>query len=142
MNQKAKRFGRDSRGAVFAEAAIVLPVLLLVMSVGVELGRFFYTYNTLAKATRVSARFLSTRDLTPANIAEAKNMVVYGNVGGSGPKVLPDLDTGDVVVAPTSGFPELVTVSITGYTYAPVFALGPVRDVVSISLQPSTTMKY
>src|SRR4051794_21439070 len=111
MRQKARRFARDSRGAAFAEAAIVLPALLLVMSVGVELGRFFYSYNTLAKATRVSARFLCSRELNSVNIAQARSLAVYGNVSASGPKVLPGLDTGDITVTPNSGFPEFVTVS-------------------------------
>lgn len=142
MNFRAKRFAQDARGAVLAESAIALLLLLLLLSVTFELSRFIYTYNTLAKGTRGSARYLSTHFLNSTTVAEAKNLAVYGNVGGKGSKVLPDLDVSDITVDPQAGFPDLVTVRVTGYTYTPLLAIGPVGDVVSVPLQPSTTVKY
>ena len=142
MNFRVKGFAEDARGAVLAESAVALLLLLLLLSVTFELSRFIYTYNTLAKSTRASARYLSTHFLNTTSVAEAKNLAVYGNVRGSGSKVLPDLDVSDITVDPQGGFPDLVTVRVTGYTYAPLLAIGPVRDVVSIQLQPSTTVKY
>jgi Flp pilus assembly protein TadG len=148
-----KCFWKSTRGASLAEAAIALPLLVLMLGAAAEFGRYIYYYNTLDKATRASARYISTRQLDgtqspPTNFNEAKNIAVYGepnptNTSNSN-KVLGDSNftTSRISISPTSGTPPTVTVSITGYTYTPIFAFGPMANLVSFSIQPSTTMKY
>jgi Flp pilus assembly protein TadG len=134
----------STRGTALAEAAIVLPVLVLMLGAAAEFGRFMYYYNTLDKATLVGVRYLSTRELTSSNLSDAQNMAVYGNTTGTGTKVLNDnnFTSTNIVISPTSGTPETVTVSISGYTYTPIFAIGPLANLLGVSIQPSTTMRY
>ena len=90
-----------------------------------------YTYNALDKAARDATRHLTS--VLPTNAdpkSEARNLVVYGNVEGTGATLAPGLTTGMVdicdatacagthaSVATGSGAVNLVTVRITGYTY-------------------------
>lgn len=89
------------RGAVAVEFALVLiPLLVLMMGV-VEYGRALFQYNTLAKAVRDSARFLTSQNPADASYAlgEARCLAVYGNTGCTGGKPLaPGLDTSMVKV--------------------------------------------
>src|SRR5258708_11178013 len=80
------RIVRREDGSSIIELAIVFPILLILFVGSAELGRLFYTYTTLAKATKVGARYLSTsRNVTngsPQQIIDektwAKNLVVCG----------------------------------------------------------------
>ena len=144
MRLKASNFWESTRGTALAEAAIVLPILVLMLGAAAEFGRFMYYYNTLDKATLVGARYISTLALTTSNLSDTRNMVLYGNTPGTGTKVLNDnnLTTTNIVVSPTSGTPQTVTVSISGYTYTPIFAIGPMANLLGIQIRPSTTMRY
>jgi Flp pilus assembly protein TadG len=73
-------------GNSIIELAIIFPILLMLFVGTAELGRLFYTYTTLAKATDVGARYLSTSrnavngtatEITAAK-NEARNLVVCG----------------------------------------------------------------
>src|SRR5918992_785745 len=79
-----QRLRRDERGVQLVEAAIVLPIFLVLFAATAEFGRYFYEYTTLAKATRSGARYLSTAPVVAGEDAAAKNIVVYGNPAGSG----------------------------------------------------------
>lgn len=107
-------------------------VPLLVMTFGVtEYGRAIYTYNTLDKAVRDAARHLtSVAPNNPDPESEARNLAVYGNVSGSGKPLAPGLSTAMISicnaitcsgthanVSTGTGVVNLVTVSVTGYTY-------------------------
>ena len=144
-----RRFARSERGTQLVELAIVLPVMLMLMGAVAEFGRFFYTYQTLAKATRAGARYLTTETATGAYDPKAENLVVYGNPAGTGSPVVSGLTTDQVRISRTGGtaaFPERVTVKIVGYTYEPIFDLGKLVGSPSLSLRidvsPSTTMRY
>src|SRR6185369_17974352 len=73
-------------GSSIIEIAIVFPILLILFVGTAELGRLFYTYTPLAKASKVGARYLSTsRNAVNGNTTEianektwAKNLVVCG----------------------------------------------------------------
>ena len=79
------------------EFMIVLPVLLLLMFGISEGGRMIMRYNTLTKALQDGARHAAAYGIRGAsqtvNIdagldAEIRNLVVYGNVQGTGAPVL------------------------------------------------------
>ena len=70
----ARRFARSERGTQLVELAIVLPVLLVLFGATAEFGRFFYTYQTLSKATRVGARYLTTAPTGGSADGKAQNL--------------------------------------------------------------------
>lgn len=142
-------FARSERGTQLVELAIVLPLLVVMLGAAAEFGRFFYTYQTLAKATRTGARYLTTETASGKKDPTAENLVVYGNEAGTGKPVVSGLSPSQVQITRTGGtsaFPERVTVRIVGYTYAPLFDLGKLVGKPSLSLsidvKPSTTMRY
>jgi Flp pilus assembly protein TadG len=156
------RFIRDERGSSIVELAIVFPILLLLFVGVAEIGRLFYTYTTLAKATKMGARFLTTEkdaesktDATKAAVkARAARLVVCGYEDSctNRPSILPGLTTSNVSVTlpnTTPGFigPRFVTVQITGYTFQPlVYNVAGATDSASsifyFPLEPATQMRY
>ena len=144
-----QRFRRDERGIQLVEAAIVVPLFLVLFAATAEFGRYFYEYTTLAKATRVGARYLTTAVVGPVEDAAAKNIVVFGNAAGTGSPLLPNLATSQVTIVREGGTPVLpqrVTVKIVGYQHQPIFNLGALTGITGLStnvaVQPSVTMRY
>jgi Flp pilus assembly protein TadG len=149
--QWLNRFRRDEDGVQLIEMAIVIPILLVLFAAVAEFGRYFHEYTTLAKASRVGARYLISKSVNSSVNYEAiaKNIVVYGNATGSGSPILSGLSTANVEVTyagPISGIPETVTVTIVNYPHVPLFNLGALLRNNSLSLavdvKPSITMRY
>ena len=160
--RKLRELSRRDDGTQLIEFAIVFPVLLLLFAGTAELGRLFYTYTSLAKATRGSARYLSLVKETDWSVntcgslsisctTAGKNMVMCGNPGGCGgtgqPAVYPSgLQASNIVITPpaTGTGTKYVTVAITGYNYTPlVFNLNAMTGGnFNLTLTPSTTMRY
>src|SRR6516164_1215250 len=125
----SRRLRRDcqlgQRGQSLVEFAMVLPLLLLIVFGITEFGRAYYQYNTLSKAVRNGARYMSSHTYSSANITNAQNMVVYGNTAGTGTPVVPGLTAATVVVTPTGGSgpynevntPLSVTIGINSYPF-------------------------
>ena len=136
---------RDDRGTQLVELAIVVPLLLMLLGGVAEFGRFFYTYTTLAKATRAGSRYLVSQPPGTGDTA-ARNLVVYGNAAGTGAPVVAGLTTANVEIttAKVGGTPR-TTVRIQNFTYAPLFDLGKLTKNPSLSLAvnvgASSTMK-
>ncbi len=142
-------FAREERGAQLVELAIVLPIFLVMFGAVAEFGRYFYEYTTLDKAVRAGSRYLITAAVNTAEDTKAKNIIVYGNPAGTGAPIIKGLTPANVVITRTGGVPVLpqtVKVQITGYKYQPVFDLGKLIKVPSLSLnvdvKPSVTMRY
>jgi len=153
-NQKRfikRRFVLDERGTSMIELAIVLPIMLLLMASIAEFGRFFYTYTTLAKATRAGARYIAAQPYACGTYRlQARNLVVCGKptcAGGDAP-VVKNLTISNVDITTTPGevtLPDKVTVAISGYRYQTIFGIGGLTGGVvdlNIPVAPSTTMKY
>lgn len=144
-----QRLRRDERGIQLVEAAIVVPIFLVLFAATAEFGRFFYEYTTLAKAARGGARYLSTSEVGTVGDTAAKNIVVFGNPAGTGSPLLPNLAPSHVVITREGGvpvLPEKVTVKIVGYQHQPIFNLGALTGIQSLSMnvavQPSVTMRF
>ena len=166
LKEKLRSLFRRDDGTQMIEFAIVFPVLLLLFAGTAELGRLFYTYTTLAKATRGSGRYLSlvtdtdwsgtscqtgSVTLQMSCTRVGKNMVMCGNAGGCGGAgqpavILPNLTAANIVITPppASGTPRFFTVAITNYSYRPlVFNLNAMTGGnFNLTLTPSTTMRY
>lgn len=144
-----QRLCRDESGVQLVEAAIVLPIFLVLFAATAEFGRYFYEYTTLAKASRVGARYLSTSPVGTTGDATAKNIVVYGNPSGTGSPLLPNLTTSHVAITREGGVPLLpqrVTIKIVGYEHQPLFDVGALTGIdglsTNVAVQPSVTMRY
>ena len=145
------RFRSDERGVQLLEVAIVIPILLVLFGAVAEFGRYFYEYTTAAKAARVGARFLANKSVTSGvdYATPAKNLVVYGNVAGTGTPVLSGLAPANVdiqYIGGPSGLPELVKVSIVNYQHESIVDLGKLLNNTSLStnvdVKPSVTMHF
>ena len=121
-----KHFPTAQRGVAVVEFALVLPFLILLSAITSEFGRAMYEYNSLAKAVRDSARYLSMQ--TPGtHMGEARNLIVYGNTAGTGSVVVRGLSAANVpdpVWQTTGANPIIntVTVRINGYAFQSMFA--------------------
>jgi Flp pilus assembly protein TadG len=142
-------FLQDERGIQLVELAIVIPIFVLLFGATAEFGRYFYEYTTLAKASRAGARYLATAAVNNAEDTVAKNIVVYGNTAGTGSPLMAGLTTGNVVITRQGGVPVLpqtVKIQITNFKHEPIFDLGQLLKVDSLSLhvdvKPSVTMRY
>ena len=160
LKKKLRHLFRSDDGTQLIEFAIVFPVLFLMFAGATELGRMFYTYNSLAKASRGGARYLSTVEDVNANpcgslqmscTTAAKNMALCGNAAGCGgagqpPVILPNFTASNIVVTPpdTTLGVKYVTVQITGFTYQPlVFNLNAMTGrTFNMTLAPGTRMRY
>jgi len=147
---------RSERGVQMVEFAICMPILLMLFAVAGEMGRLYFMNTTLAKGTRLAARYLTTVPLntsqnTTLYYANAKNMVVYGKITPAlnDKPIVPGLTTNKVVVTATGGtsiIPQFITVQITGVNFTPLLNLGKVINnpglTLAVPLSPSTTMRY
>jgi Flp pilus assembly protein TadG len=114
-----------SRGVAAVEFVITAPLLVFVMLATAEVGRAFVHYDTLSYSLRNSARFLTENALTGTSgvvglsdtvVQQARNLAVFGNVVGTGQRVLPNFQTTQITVTGGGGH---VQVAAT-YPYQPM----------------------
>ncbi len=146
-----KKFAISERGTQLAELAIVLPVILVLFGATAEFGRFFYTYTTLAKATRAGARYLINVPVKASEDLSAQRLVKCGTPAADcadDEAVVSGLDIDHISITrqgPSATVPETITVTIENFTYEPLFDLGALtKQSISLNVEvhPSTTMRY
>lgn len=150
--KRIKLFRRDDRGLQLVELAIVLPIMIVLFAAVAEFGRYFQAYTTLAKGSRVAARYLATACANGADDPAAKNLVVYGNLAGTGDPIVNGLEVNNVFVvrrdaggAVTTGFPTTVSIEIRDFEHTPIFDLGKLMNSsmsLAIDIKPTVTMRY
>jgi len=168
---KVSRNARHERGSSTVELAIIFPILMILFVGSAELGRLFYTYTTLAKATKVGARYLSvSRNVVNGTATEkanakaaAKNMVVYGcadrlvNPCMSAPAIVSGLLPANVNICDNISVPcnpvipagpiKYFRVEIQNFPYrAGIWNLatktGAATSTYYFDLKPATEMRY
>jgi Flp pilus assembly protein TadG len=122
------RSGRSEKGAALLEAAITIPILLLI-AVGIfEFGRAYQTWQILTNAAREGARVAVTGDPTPG--VPEQRVRDYMEAGH-----LDNFDTADVEVDQSA----TITVNGTGVPASRVtidypfsfIVLGPVAQLIA-----------
>jgi len=114
---RIKNRTKNERGATLVEFAISATVFLTAMFGVLEFGRAMWAHNALTDAARRGARYATLN--TTASSAQVKNVVVFGNPGGTGSPMLNNLSTANVDVS-YDGFGlnnGTVSVSITNYQF-------------------------
>ncbi len=94
---------RRQRGSALVELGFSMSVLVALVFGITEFGRAIYQYDTIAKAARDAARYLSTQ--APGNaaaIGDATCLAVYGNPSCTGNPLVPGLATGMVSICDAS----------------------------------------
>ena len=131
------------RGAILAETAVVLPLLIFLVVLTAEVTNAFVDHNTLTKAVRNGARHVASNAilgtkgvvlLQPQLITEAQNLVVYGNVSGGGTAIISGLAIGDVQVQDLGG--DNIAV-IASHSYSGI--LGPILPSFGFGADSSLT---
>src|SRR5882724_9769868 len=90
-------FTRARRGQAAIETAFLLPMLFVLAGGVFELGRMMYVYNQLEKSVKSGVQFLQHTNgvnycaIDDAAFTDAKNMIVFGNLQGTGQPVVPGL---------------------------------------------------
>jgi Flp pilus assembly protein TadG len=115
---------KNQKGVALVEFALILPMLVMLLFLTTEFGRAYYQYDTITKAVRQSARYLSVR-AQGTGIVNARNIIVYGNPNGTGSPRFAGLTLSNVpdpVWSSTGSYPVMntVTVSVTGFTFVPM----------------------
>ena len=135
MNTRASTLDRRNgarthRGVATIEFAICAPLLFFLLLTTAEMGRLLFQYNTLMKAVRDGARYAaahasSNNSTGTVSIGtqlenETRNLVVTGNIAGTGEPVLPNLTIENIAVDDAEeGFVQVV---VSGYNFTPALA--------------------
>jgi Flp pilus assembly protein TadG len=154
LKRKSRQPGgrRNQRGMQLVEMAFVMPVMMLLLGALVELSYYFYTYSTLARATRAGAGYIYTKAFVDTEINKAKNMVICGELNSCTgfSSVVPNLSATNVSVTLTTlnTVDKTITVKINNYSYTPLFNLfdltnGKTKwDTTITKINAATTMRY
>ncbi len=157
VRRSLRRLALGEEGTQLIEFTIAFPFLLLMFAGSIEMGRLFYTYTTLTKATVVGARYLSAPPIAlgvsgyaSSDISAAKNLMICGvaaSCSGLTP-IVNGLDTTMISITPPPDIAGVRYVTVTiNYSYTPkVFNLAAFTGNSSLSLNytltPQTTMRY
>lgn len=147
MNKSSQK---TQRGLASIEFLLVAPILIMLLCAIAEFGWALHQYNSVTRASRDGARYAASNSLegsvglvilTGDTAEKTKNIVVYGNPMGTGPKLLPDLTVADVTVTVVDSTHVQVT---TAYQYRPIFGQIPLfgpQGSFSLDLQMAGTVK-
>lgn len=108
---------RKTRGQAAVEMAIILPLLMLLLFGVYQFGRVFYIYHTLQKSLRNGVQYVLRSqgvnfcDSNDPVLIDARNLIVFGNLEGTGTPVVTGLTTEMIRFLPERG--DLAGTAIT-----------------------------
>ena len=79
ITQRRSLWCEDS-GAVFAEFAVLLPVVVTIVCGSIDFLYAFYQWNAAAKAAEVGARIAAVSDPVAADLNDLSNQAVMGGL--------------------------------------------------------------
>lgn len=115
MRRRTATSGQSS-----VEAALILPLVMMMVFGTFSVGRLFYIYHTLQKAMRggveyaLRAQGVNFCDLNDPVLFDAKNIIVYGNLQGAGDPVVGGLTTDMIQFIAERGDPNSSVVNDCG----------------------------
>jgi Flp pilus assembly protein TadG len=130
MRSASSRRQRRQRGNAMIEFALSFLFLFPVFYGALQYGLSFHAYNALRSAVREGARYaagktyLTSTNSYPASWgSEVKNMVVYGNLAGTGSPIISGLQPANINVAVIfeDKVPNRITVRIQNYNMNALF---------------------
>ena len=115
--RRVKQFKSSECGAALVEYSIALMVFLIATFAVVEFGRALWVHNALADAARRGARYAVLHSAN--DVADVKNVVVYGDPAGGDQPSIPNLTVDNVAVTYSDfGLNKgTVSVSVTNYQF-------------------------
>jgi Flp pilus assembly pilin Flp len=82
---RARTLWRDQTGAVFAEFALLLPLVVTVVCGSIDFLYAFYQWNAAAKAVEVGARIAAVSDPVAAGLNNLSNLAVVNGAAPGAP---------------------------------------------------------
>ncbi len=104
--QDTKKRRHNQKGQAVTELAFQIPIMLMLLFGGVQLGRVFFTYHSLQKAVRGGAGLIARSgnvnycDIADPTVTDVRNFIVYGNLQGQGTPVVPGLTPDMIQILP------------------------------------------
>ncbi|NOT59628.1 MAG: pilus assembly protein [Acidobacteria bacterium] len=125
---------RRQRGLQIVEVALVMPIMLFLLGIVAEYGRYFHMRSTLLRATAAGARYMSDKKFNDSvALAAAKSITVCGKTTTctDANRIYPDFTEANVTVEAnvTQNVPgytangTYVVVATTGIIYKPIINL-------------------
>jgi Flp pilus assembly protein TadG len=134
---------KSERGNAMLEFALGWSILWMVFSGLYQIGYAYYLYNIMLESTSSAAALGSRLPFDTGNTSAftttLKNMVLYGDETAGTNTLVPNLTASNVNVnyhPDANGFPQYITVNITGYTINALF------KSFSLPNKPGATTKY
>lgn len=147
---RTKPTTQKMRGAVAVELALLLVFILMPLIFGIaDLGRMLYQYNALTKSVRDGAKLMALCDPTFPNYGafqtQARRLVVFGNIDGTGNPLVNGLTLGNVDIANPApiGAVRMVTVTVSGFSLGYITGLPQLLGIPALQTfsNISTTMR-
>lgn len=139
---------RQQGVAAVEMATLLMPLIFIVFGI-TEFGRAFYQYNSVVKATRDAARYLSAQQPGTKD-TEATCLVRYGNTTCSGSLLAPYLGAATVTICDwqrcadhlaqgATPVVNLVSVSVSNYQFVSLVPF-VTANLSSITFDPIRTV--
>lgn len=133
MRLLLSRLKRDERGSPMVELVFALPIFLILVVGGVELGKIIYTYHVLSDGTRAAARYLA-RIPNPCDASTAASFVSTRTRDWSGTPQMTGWPANNGQVGIASGF----VVTVTGAGCGTSLATDPLTVTAQAEYQSAT----
>lgn len=102
---------KKQQGLALVEFAISLPFLILLLSIMGEIGYLLYQQTSLNKSLETGAVYAAKNTrlgtglvkIDAQTIQDTRNLVIYGNLNGIGPKIIDSINNEDINLSCTFG---------------------------------------
>ena len=134
--KQSKVFHSNERGATLVEYSIAVMVFMVAMFAVIEFGRAIWVHNALSDAARRGARYAALH--SAADVADVKNVVVFGDPAGGSQPTVPNLSTTNVEVTYSNFGLNTGTVSVKVTNYQFQFVIPIVGTTISMPSYTTT----
>jgi Flp pilus assembly protein TadG len=147
IGERIRQSYHSERGQSLVEAAIMVPLLILLVATVVDVARIYHTYMVLTNATREGARYYSRMPCTSDNVSDLNDDILKIVHGETADLVTP-VDDSDITIeakdpieangCPTNNSEVRVSIAYQRFQTW----LGTLTPAGSWTLRAGTTMLY